>query len=107
MAFPLVASKIHPFIDIASCTVSTHNTEKANTARVVLGNLTRETGATYTFEISLFAGIRNVLPLLDRVKRYISLSNTTKNWRKAYSRPSTSAKSRSTKNSGVSKAVSF
>lgn len=59
MLLPCVAARMEPFIDFADCTFSDDEEDKANTARVVLGNMIKETGSAYTFEISLFGGIRN------------------------------------------------
>lgn len=41
MIFPLVASKLEPFIEFGSCSFSDDETEKSKTARVVLGNMIR------------------------------------------------------------------
>ncbi len=60
MFFPYVASKIEDFIDFGESSFNDEEYEKSNTARVVLGNLIRETGAAYTYEVSLFGGVRNV-----------------------------------------------
>ena len=60
MAFPYIASKMNPFIDLCSCTFSDPSNDKAKTARVILGNLIKDTGTVYTFEVSLFGGNKNV-----------------------------------------------
>lgn len=49
MAFPYIASKMNSFIDLCSCTFSDPSNDKAKTARVILGNLIKDTGAVYTF----------------------------------------------------------
>ena len=49
MALPYIASKMNPFIDLLSCTFSDQDYDKAKTARVILGNLIKETGTVYTF----------------------------------------------------------
>ena len=49
MAFPYIAAKMNPFIDLFSCTFSDQDYDKAKTARAILGNLIKDTGAVYTF----------------------------------------------------------
>jgi hypothetical protein len=60
MLLPAVAARGEPFIELAECSFTEEEAMKSNTARVVLGNLVRETGSAYTFEVSLFGGMRNV-----------------------------------------------
>jgi hypothetical protein len=49
MIFPLVAGRMDPVIDIGSCSFSDEDKDKSKTARVILGNLVRETGSVYTY----------------------------------------------------------
>ncbi len=60
MFFPYVASKIDEYIDFGESNFNDEEYDKSNTARVVLGNMIRDTGSAYTFEVSLFGGVKNV-----------------------------------------------
>lgn len=48
MAFPYIAAKSNPFLDLNSCSFSDQK-DKNKTARVVLGNLIKDTGSAYTY----------------------------------------------------------
>lgn len=80
MLFPYIASKFSSFIDFESCSFNDEDSEKQKTARVVLGNMIRNTGAVLTFEISLYGGVRNVLQLLCRTNYHISTQRIIKDW---------------------------
>ena len=54
--FPYVAAKTNSFIAFHDCTFSIERKEKAKTARSVLGNLIKDTGNVYTYEMSFFGG---------------------------------------------------
>lgn len=64
MLFPCVAARGEPFITLSDCSFSEEDGDRAGTARVVLGGMIRETGAAYTYEVSLFGGTRNVRKIL-------------------------------------------
>lgn len=49
MLFPYVASKMDEFIGFSDCTFAEEDEEKANTARVILGRLIKDTGSAYTY----------------------------------------------------------
>jgi len=49
MIFPYVASKMDSFIDYSSCRFNDEEQEKSKTARVILGNLIKQTGSAYTY----------------------------------------------------------
>ena len=59
--FPYFASKIEPMIDLSSCSFTDDDKEKSKTARVILGNMIRETGSAYTYEVSLFGHTKGVV----------------------------------------------
>lgn len=80
MALPYIASKMNPFIDLLSCTFNNQDYDKAKTARVILGNLIKDTGTVFTFEISLFGGSKGVKMLLFRAKKCLFWWNTTSSW---------------------------
>lgn len=61
MLFPYVASKANTNIIFDDCKFSTEKAAKASTARVVLGNLIKETGNVYTYEVSFYGNYKNVV----------------------------------------------
>lgn len=61
MLFPFIASKANTNILFEDCKFSTERAAKASTARVVLGNLIRETGNVYTYEVSFYGNYKQVL----------------------------------------------
>ena len=62
MLYPFIASKANSNIVFDDCRFSTEKRSKASTARVVLGNLIKETGNVYTYEVSFFGNYKNVVP---------------------------------------------
>ncbi len=59
--FPFAASKICPFITFGECTFNIEKKQKAKTARSVLGNMIKESGNVYTYEMSFYGGTKNVI----------------------------------------------
>ena len=49
MAFPYIASKMNQFIDLFRSSFKDPENDTLRTARVILGNLVKDTGAVYTF----------------------------------------------------------
>ena len=85
MIFPLVISKIQPMVDLSSCCFSDEDKDKSKTARVILGNMIRETGSAYTYEISLFGYTKNVNCCINRTKCCLFCLNTSRRWAEVYS----------------------
>ena len=58
--FAFIASKQSPHISFENSTFRKEKNEKTTTARIVLGNLIKETGCFYTYETSFYGGMRGV-----------------------------------------------
>lgn len=70
--FAYVAAKMSPCVSFGDSTFHKEKAEKVTTARVVLGNIIKDTGCFYTYETSFFGSNLNVLMLIFRAK-----NNTT------------------------------
>lgn len=60
MLFPYIASKSCPYVSFDDSKFSSDKASKATTARVVLGNMIKETGNVYTYEVTFFGSYKNV-----------------------------------------------
>lgn len=84
MLFPFIASKANKNILFEQSRFS-HETEqdvKGSTARVVLGNMLKDTGGyVYTYEVSFYGNYKEVTSPLFRITlRFRFRKNITKNW---------------------------
>ena len=74
MLFPFIASKANTNILFEDSKFSTERAAKASTARVVLGNLIRETGNVYTYEVSFYGNYKQVIICWWRINQMPFLS---------------------------------
>ena len=58
--FAYIASKQNPNISFEDSTFQKEKSEKTTAARIVLGNLIKETGCFYTYETSFYGGWKGV-----------------------------------------------
>ena len=70
--FAFLASKQNSNISFDDSTFRKETTEKVTAARVVLGNLIKETGSFYTYEASFYGNWKNVIVIISRGKKCIS-----------------------------------
>jgi hypothetical protein len=82
--FPFIAAKCSKNILFDKSRFSNDTKAKASTARVVLGNMIRDTGNVYTYEVSFFGNYKEVLFILSRMVLALShsLRNTIGKWQK-------------------------
>ncbi len=59
--FAYIASKQNSNISFEDSTFQKEKSEKTTAARIVLGNLIRETGCFYTYETSFYGGWKGVI----------------------------------------------
>jgi len=72
--FPFIAAKCSKNILFEQSRFSNDTKAKASTARVVLGNMIRETGNVYTYEVSFFGNYKDVFFRLCRMVTVLSHS---------------------------------
>lgn len=82
--FPFIAAKTSKNILFDKSRFSNDTKAKASTARVVLGNMIRETGNVYTYEVSFFGNYKEVFVTLYRMELALShlRKNTIRKWPK-------------------------
>lgn len=59
--YAYVASNSSPNISFEDSTFHKQRSEKVTTARIVLGNIIKDTGSFYTYETSFYGSIVNVI----------------------------------------------
>ena len=85
--YAYVASKMSPSISFGDSTFRKEKSEKITTARVVLGNIIKDSGCFYTYETSFFGTAINVRSVLFREKNSISQSRDFTNWADTWFQP--------------------